>query len=218
MEEYLILIVRTLFLYFVITLIFRVMGKREIGELSVLDLVVNIMIAELAVLAIEEPRDAILHTLIPMLILLLVQLTTAFLSLKSKPFRELVDGKPTVIIHNGKIDEKAMKQQRYNFDDLLLQLREKDVMNMAEVEYAILEPSGSLSIVKKDDTNRSQSQEPLSLPLILDGKIQLDHLAGINQTDFWLRKELRKRGFTNLKEISFCSYHNGEFFIDQIDK
>ncbi|WP_240794253.1 DUF421 domain-containing protein [Bacillus sp. BHET2] len=211
MEESFIIIIRTLFLYVLIIFIFRIMGKREIGELSILDLVVFMMIAEMAVMAIEQPNDPIIHTVLPMGVIVLIQVLFAWFSLRSKSFRELLDGKPSVIIHNGKIDDNVMKKQRYNYDDLLLQLREKDIFNLADVEFAILEPSGKLSVIKKDkDTPHS-----LTLPLVLDGQVQTTHLDMIGKTAFWLRKELRDRGFKDLKEISFCSFQNGEFYIDE---
>ncbi|WP_421380122.1 DUF421 domain-containing protein [Bacillus salacetis] len=213
--EYLIIVIRTIFLYAVILFIFRVMGKREIGELSLLDLVVFIMIAEMAVLAIEEPNSQLVNTLLPMGVLMLIQIGTAFLSLKSKKFREIVDGKPIVLISHGKIDEKAMKRQRYNFDDLLLQLREKDVSNVADVEFAILEPSGTLSVVKKED---NKGEGSLTLPLILDGIIQQQHLEMIGKNEFWLRKRLREKNFQNLEKISFCSFQNGQFYVDLRDE
>ncbi|MGM0844112.1 MAG: DUF421 domain-containing protein [Bacillota bacterium] len=215
MEEYLTIIVRTIFLYAVILLIFRLMGKREIGELSLLDLVVFIMIAEMAVLAIEEPKSELVNTLLPMGILMLIQIVTAFLSLKSKRFREIVDGKPTVLISHGKIDEKAMRRQRYNFDDLLQQLREKDVYNVADVEFAILEPSGTLSVVKKEN---KKGQESMTLPLILDGIIQRNHLEMIGKNEFWLRKRLREKQYNNLENISFCSFQDGQFYVDIRDE
>ncbi|MEL3973976.1 DUF421 domain-containing protein [Rossellomorea oryzaecorticis] len=214
MEEYGVIIIRTLFLYLLITFIFRIMGKREIGELSILDLVVFIMIAEMAVMAIEQPKDPIIHTILPMGVMVLVQFITAWFSLRSKSFREFVDGKPTVLIHNGKIDEQEMKKQRYNYDDLLLQLREKDVFNLADVEFAVLEPSGSLSVLKKE----KKSPGTLTLPLILDGQVQSNHLEMMGKTSFWLRKELRERGYKEISQISFCSFHNGQFYIDMIDK
>ncbi|KUP06935.1 membrane protein [Bacillus coahuilensis m2-6] len=211
MEEYAFIIFRTIFLYFVITIIFRLMGKREIGELSILDLVVFIMIAELAVVAIEDTSTPLFDALLPMIILMVVQILLAFVSLKIKKCRELLDGKPTIIINNGKIDEDMMRRQRYNFDDLLLQLREKDIRNIDEVEYAILETSGKLSVIKK---SQKKKDEGYTLPLILDGDIQMDHLESIGKDDWWLRKELRERGYRDLSAISFCSYQNGYFYID----
>ncbi|MEI5905706.1 DUF421 domain-containing protein [Bacillus spongiae] len=217
MNDLLLIIFRTIFLYAVIILIFRLMGKREIGELSILDLVVFIMIAELAVLAIEKPDTSLLEALLPMVCLMVIQIVTAWFSLKSKKFRELMDGKPTIIINRGKIDEKAMKMQRYNFDDLLLQLREKDIDNVAEVEFAILEPSGKLSVFKKDPATKS-GEKDLTLPLILDGVIQQSHLGNIGKDSSWLKKELRKRGYPLVEDVSFCSFQNGEFYIDLRDE
>lgn len=149
MESIIFISVRTVVMYVIILLIFRVMGKREIGELSVLDLIVFMMIAELAVIAIEDPQMKLMDAISPMIILMIIQIVLALISLKSRKFREVVDGRPTILIKNGKIDEKAMRKQRYNFDDLLQQLREKDIFNVADINYAILEPSGELSVMKK---------------------------------------------------------------------
>lgn len=219
-EEYMIILFRTLLLYLLILLIFRLMGKREIGELSILDLVVYIMIAEMASLSIENTKDPLINTLLPIFVLVIIQISLALLSLKSKKFRDIVDGKPTVIINNGKIDEQAMKAQRYNFDDLLLQLREKDVGNIADVEFAILEPSGKLSIFQKNQGSQDGSEQEngsLALPLIIDGEIQEDNLLLIDKTSDWLLKQLKEKGYEEPGEISFCSFQNGEFYIDLID-
>lgn len=214
MEEYLFIILRTFFLYVLLLLIFRVMGKREIGELSILDLVVFIMIAEMAVVAIENPNEPIMHSLLPMLLLMIIQIGFAILSLKSKKFRDIVEGKPIIIINRGKIDEKEMRRQRYNFDDLLLQLRDKDIRNIADVEFAILEPSGKLSVFEK----KSKKTGDITIPLIMDGSIQEVNLGRINKTNLWLRQQLRKKGYKDLKNISFCSYQNGSFYIDLKDE
>ncbi|MTH52552.1 DUF421 domain-containing protein [Bacillus mangrovi] len=211
MEVYLIIIVRTLILYFLIIFIFRMMGKREIGELSILDLVVFIMIAELAVMSIESPEDPIMYSVVSMLFLLAIQYGLAMLSLKSERVREVLDGKPTIIINKGKIDERAMKSQRYNFDDLLTQLREKDVRSLSEVDYAILETSGKLNVIKKQE---GMPERTLELGLIIDGTIQPAHLEKIGKTEQWLKEELQKRGYGDMKKISFCTYSDGEFFID----
>jgi uncharacterized membrane protein YcaP (DUF421 family) len=213
MSELTMMIVRTIFLYLLILIIFRLMGKREIGELSVFDLVVNIMIAEMAVMAIEESTTIMLNSVASMIFLMIIQITMARLSLKSKKFRDFVDGSPTIIINQGKIDEKAMRQQRYNFDDLLQQLREKDIRNIADVEFAILEPSGKLSVFEKE-----KMEDDITLPLIIDGKIQMDHLRRIKQTELWVKQQLKKRGYPDIKKISFCSIQNGQFYIDLIDE
>jgi uncharacterized membrane protein YcaP (DUF421 family) len=216
-EQYFIILFRTLLLYLLILLIFRLMGKREIGELSILDLVVYIMIAEMASLAIENTKDPLINTLLPISILVIIQITLALLSLKSKKFRDLVDGKPTIVINNGKIDEKAMRSQRYNFDDLLLQLREKDVGDIADVEYAILEPSGTLSIFQKNQ-GKQQENSSLALPLIIDGEVQEDNLDMIDKSKSWMLEKLRNKGYEDPGKISFCSYQNGKFYVDLKDK
>lgn len=213
MNEIWTMIFRTILLYFVILFVFRLMGKREIGELSVFDLVVNIMIAEMAVMAIDEKDFSLWNSVITIFLLMMIQVAMAQMSLRSKKFRDIVDGSPTIIINKGQIDEKAMKKQRYNFDDLLQQLREKDVRNIADVEFAILEPSGKLSVFERET---GQKDGEITLPLIIDGTIQKDHLSRIGKSEEWLRQELEQKGFDekDIQGISFCSYQNKQFYID----
>ncbi|OLS41569.1 DUF421 domain-containing protein [Bacillus sp. MRMR6] len=217
MEIYITIVLRTLLFYALILLIFRFMGKREIGELSILDLVVFIMIAELAVVAIEDPEKNMLQNIVPMLLLMLIQIVLAVFSLKSKRFRDLVDGQPTIIINRGKIDEQAMRKQRYNFDDLLTQLRDKNIRSIADVEFAILESSGSLSVIEKDKSNPNKDGD-ITIPLVVDGAIDDENIKRINKTNLWLRQELKKKGYRDIKKISFCSYENGKFFVDIMDE
>ncbi|ASB88106.1 DUF421 domain-containing protein [Bacillus sonorensis] len=213
MEEILTLVFRTVFLYVLIFVLFRLMGKREIGELSILDLVVFIMMAEIAVLAIENVNDHIFKTIVPILVLTLIQVIFAYLSLKNQKIRQILDGKPTIIIDRGKVDEHAMRTQRYNFDDLLTQLREKNIERIADVSYAILEPTGELSVFTKDHTNHQ-----IELPLIIDGTIQEEHLQRIGKDQKWLEQMLEKKGYPSLSKISFCTYHKGSFFVDIKDE
>lgn len=202
-------------MYFAILIIFRLMGKREIGELSVLDLVVFIMIGEMAVVAIENHNEPVVNTLLPMVVLLGIQIALALFSLRSNRIRKLIDGKPSILISKGKIDEKEMRKQRYNFDDLLMQLRSKDIDNIADVEFAILETSGELSVVKKSKNKNKPAS--YTEPLIVGGKIQQNNLKKSNKTEAWLRSELQKRGYGDISRISFCSYQDGEFYIDLDD-
>lgn len=195
------------------------MGKREIGELSILDLVVFIMIGELAIVAIDDPEQSLIQTTIPMVLLMVIQIAMATISLKSKRFRDIVDGKPTIIINRGKIDEEAMRKQRYNFDDLLTQLREKDIRSIGDVEFAILESSGSLSVIEKMSNGNGKPREgDITIPLIIDGCIEEENLVRINKTNLWLRQELKKMGYKDVRKISFCSFENGKFFVDIMDE
>lgn len=214
MEAYSIIILRTVISYILIIVIFRLMGKREIGELSILDLVVFIMIGDIAVVAIEKYKNPFFHIILPIIILLLLQVILSFISLKSSGFRKVLDGNPSIIINNGKIDEKIMRKQRYNFDDLLTQLREQGIIDVNEVRFAILETSGKLSVIKKEE-NEKMTDSETAYPLIIDGLIQSKSLEQIGQNEFWLRQQLRKYGIEDPKQISLCTYSNGEFYIDK---
>jgi uncharacterized membrane protein YcaP (DUF421 family) len=191
------------------------MGKREIGKLSVLDFVVSIMIAELAVISIEDPEVPMLNSLVSIFVLLGVQLVLAIISLKSRKMREFVDGKPSLIIKEGKVDEYEMKKQRYNFDDLLTQLRENNIRNLNEVEFGILETTGKLSVIRKDEDLEPSAIHTI-LPLILDGKVLEDNLEKMDKTPLWLRQKLKEVGFKDVKAISFCTLNkDGSLYIDQ---
>nr|WP_232324903.1 DUF421 domain-containing protein [Halobacillus mangrovi] len=206
------IIFRTFITYFVILIVFRLMGKREIGELSVMDLVVFIMLAEIAVFLIEKPESPLWQAIVPMTILLIIQLGSAWISLKNQRFRNWFDGKPTVIIKHGKIDEYEMKRQRYNFNDLLLQLREHGIQQVDDVAYAILEPSGKLSVFEKNDDGGSD----YAVVLIADGKVQYSGLKTIRKNKNWLLNEVRKQGFSSVEEISLCTINDeGELSMDK---
>lgn len=209
--------IRTLIMYFIILIVFRLMGKREIGQLSIVDFVISLMIAELAVTTVENVQVPVSHQLVPLFLLVIIQISLAYISLKSQNLRKLIDGKPSVIIRQGNIDEKEMRKQRYNFDDLMLQLRQKDVRYMSDVEFAILEPSGELSVIRKDPAEpEAGSPSFLPFPLIIDGEVQFDNLADINKSYKWLRDELRKCGYSNPEAVSFCSLNKDQsLYVDE---
>ncbi|WP_227937825.1 DUF421 domain-containing protein [Alkalihalobacillus deserti] len=215
--DYMTIMLRTIFIYFIILFVLRFMGKREIGQLSVLDFVVSIMIAELAVVSIENIDVPMMYSIIPIVILSTIQIALALISLKNNHLRKLIDGKPSVLINEGKIDEKEMRRQRYNFDDLLVQLRQNKISKISDVEFAILEPSGKLSVIEKQEGEYQQPMMPL--PLILDGKVQDEHLSQINQTPLWLRQQMRKLGYRDIKKISYCALKDRDtFFVDLKDE
>ncbi|MGP4074519.1 YetF domain-containing protein [Halobacillus sp. K22] len=206
------LIVRTLLTYLIILIVFRFMGKREIGELSVMDLVVFIMLAEIGVFIIEQPDSSIWKAIVPMAVLLAIQLGSAWVSLKNQRFRTWFDGKPSVIIKHGMVDEYEMKRQRYNFNDLLIQLREHGIQQVNDVAYAILEPSGKLSVFEKDESGHSS----YAVVLIADGQIQYSGLKNIRKNKNWLLNELKKQGYESVDQISLCTINEeGEVSIDE---
>lgn len=216
------LFLRTILIYIIVFLTMRIMGKREIGKLSVFDLVISIMIAEIAVFVLEDTGKPMLEGLLPMATLVLIQLLIAYISLKSERLRRIIDGRPSPLIENGKLNREEMKRQRYNLDDLLLQLRENKVLNVADVEFAILEPSGKLTVTERRPEPRGSKEkaefryEGLPLPLIMDGKVQEDSLAKLGKTRFWLKRQLESYGIKDFKEVFFCSVdYRGKWFIDK---
>lgn len=222
-SELLIMLLRTLFLYFLILVMFRIMGKREIGKLSIFDLVVSVMIAEIAVFSIEDPDMPLVKGIVPMLLLVMAQILTSFISLKSKSFRDLIDGKPSIIIEKGKINEREMKRQRYNFDDLLTQLREKNITNIADVEFAVLETTGKLSVQKKIEKEPVTPQDlglrivptGLPLPVIVDGEVLDENLEKLGKTRLWLKQRLKEFGTTDFHKVFFASVDElGNMFVD----
>ncbi|RWZ59967.1 DUF421 domain-containing protein [Halobacillus fulvus] len=209
------IIFRTIITYIIILLVFRLMGKREIGELSVMDLVVFVMLAEIAVFLIENPDAPLWHAIAPMAALLVIQIVSAYLSLKNQKFRNWFDGKPTIIIKHGKVDEYEMRKQRYNFNDLLMQLREQGIQQVADVDYAILEPSGKLSVFEKNKDGTSD----YAVVLIADGKIQYSGLQTVRKNKNWLLNELKKAGYESVTEVSLCTMNEqGEIDFDEADE
>ncbi len=206
--DYFIVLFRTMLFYLIITAIYRFMGKREIGQLGMVDLIVSILIAELAAMAIENRSDSLWLSLLPILLLVIVQIGMSYLSLKNTKIRNLFDGSPSVIINRGKINFKEMINQRYNIDDLLTQLREKHIRSIEEVDYAVLETSGKLSVFKKD--NKLFGEYPL--PLILDGEIDNDTLRQINKDEKWLEKMLQDEN-VELQNIFYAFYRNKKLFL-----
>ncbi len=151
-------ILMTVLMYIFIFLCMRIMGKREIGKLSVFDLTISIMIAEIAIFSIEDIERPIYDGLVPMATLVLIQVLVAQFSLKSRKLRLLIDGKPSILISNGKLHRGEMRKQRYNIDDLLLQLRGQNIDSPADVEFAILETSGQLTVIEKNKGISSSNQ------------------------------------------------------------
>lgn len=211
MSELFVVAWRTVFLYLLILVIFRLMGKREVGELSLMDLVIFVMIAEVASFAIDNPKQNLFESIMPMILLLVIQLITSYWSLKSKKIRDLIDGDPSVIIRNGEIIESEMRKQRYNLDDLFQQLREQQIGSIQNVDYAFLEPSGNLSVFKKD------GDHPV-LPLIVDGDIQETHLNLIQQNKQWLMQKLKEEHIEDPNTVFYCSYENERLFLQLKEK
>ena len=199
-------IFRTLVFYIVITVVYRMMGKREIGELGIIDIIVSVLIAELAAIGIENSKQNILIPILAIFSLVLLQVIMAKITIKNSKIRDLFEGKPSVIINRGKVNFKEMVKQRYSLDDLLSGLRDKSIRSIEEVDYAILENNGRLSIFTKG------SSTTYPLPLIQDGVIDEDALRQLGKDINWLKKIISKER-VNLANIFYGFYKKDQIFI-----
>jgi uncharacterized membrane protein YcaP (DUF421 family) len=209
----LIVFFRTLILYSLVVLVMRLMGKRQIGELQPFELVIAIMISELAAVPMADTEIPLLDGIIPILTLLLAQVSIAYLTLKSKRARTFICGRPSILIEKGTIIESELRRLRINLNDLLEQLRVKNFTNIADVDYAILETNGQMSIIPKsssrpiitEDLGINPKDVGLPLSLVLDGYIEHDNLKRFNLTEEKLLDKLSKYQIKDLKELFFVS-------------
>lgn len=202
------IIYKTILCYFFILFCLKIMGKREIGEISAFDIVVFFIISELFSLSLNEPEHSILRSIIPVSIIVLLQLVTALISLYVPKFRSLMEGKKSYLIYKGVIQQNEMKRQRYTIEDLMAQLRMKEIQTPQDVEYAILENNGELTIIKKDNCIMLSPD-----PLIMDGKINKTALARITKDEVWLVEELKKLGFIDVSKLFLVLYFKNGLYV-----
>ena len=210
--DYINVVFRCLLFYLIIAIAYRFMGKREVGELSVMDFIVSIFIAELAAISIENYKDNIFLSILPIVVLVIVQFLIAKISLENEDIRNTIEGEVSVIINRGKVNFEEMLKQRYNLDDLLTQLRAKSIKSIEEVDYAILETSGKLSVFKKSD----DKDRVYPLPVILDGKVQEDTLIQIKKDENWLKEKLKEENY-DLEDIFYGFYQKNKLFLIKKD-
>lgn len=203
-DTMLITIGKTLFLYFFIVLVYRIMGKKEVGQLGIMDLIVSILIAELAALSLETPDSSLTLSLVPIITLVIIQIILSFISIKSTKVRRFMDGNPKVIIKNGKLMFHEMSKLRYSLDDLISQLREQGIKSIEEVKFAVLENNGKLSVFEHG--------ADYPMPLILDGEIDQFVLKEIKKDERWLFRLLENRNIA-LENVFYAFYTRNKTFI-----
>ncbi len=216
-------LIRTIVLYLLVLLVMRLMGKREIGQLQPFELVISIMIADLASIPMSDVGVPIFNGIIPILGLLVMHLLISFCNLKSIKFRGVICGKPSILIYRGKIDEKVMKKERYTINELQERLRGKDVFNIGDVEYAILETSGEINVILKpekrnptlSDLNIKAQYEGISYDLVLDGVIQYENLKKLNKDYSWLKGQVKKFGFNPEQALVVTIDADGQIYCQQ---
>ncbi len=191
---------RSIILYIIVLIVMRFMGKREIGQLQPFELAISIMIADLATIPMSEIGIPIFNGIIPILGLLLMHIIISGINLKSIKAREIICGKPRILIYRGKIDEKALKKERFTINELQERLRGNNVFNLGDIEYAILETNGEVTIIEKpekrgvkiEDLKLDVEYEGIPYDLVIDGKIMEKNLKEIGKDKIWLEKELQK--------------------------
>lgn len=202
-------ITRTLFFYFFVAGSYRIMGKREVGQLGIIDLIVSILIAEIVAISIEKTDESILLAILPISVLVLLELLLGYISVKSRTFNKIFGGKPTTIISEGKILYKNMVSQRYSLDDLLLELRKKKISSIDEIEYAFLEPNGTLSLFPYKPF---KTKNICPLPVIVEGSIQYHNLSFIGKNETWIKNIIAKNNL-NLKDIFYAIVKKNHIYI-----
>lgn len=213
MNEYLLIGLKTLLFLAIILVIIRIMGKRELGELNVFDIIISFMISEIFSNAIAEPSSNVFLALFPILLIFLVQICISFIVLKSKKIRNIIESKPSLIIDNGVINYKEMKKQRYNISDLLQQIREQGIIDLNEIDFAILESNGNLSVI---DKKRSNLLYPF--PIVCDGKIDIEYIKEININENNIKERIDKLGYTIEEIFILFIDKNNEFLIFSKEK
>lgn len=209
----LVVFIRTLILYVVVIIAMRIMGKRQIGQLQPFELAVAIMISELASVPMQNTGIPLVHGIIPIMTMLAAQILISFISLKSSRARNVICGKPSILVSNGKINEPIFRSELYTLSDLLEQLRSKNIYNMADVEFAILETNGQLSVVPKaskrtvtpEDMNITAKYEAPAIEVIIDGDLIKDNLGRVNLDKKKLVNELNEIGIKDIKDVFFAS-------------
>ena len=222
----LIIFFRAIFLYIVVLIVMRLMGKREIGQMQPFELAISIMIADLAATPMAETGIPISNGIVPILGLLVMHLAISTLNIKSTKAREMICGKPSILIYRGKIDEKVLRKERFTINELEERLRDNNIFNIGDVDYAILETSGQVTVIPKpnkramtpEDFNIEPEYEGISYDLVVDGKVMYKNLEKIGKNYMWLVKQTEKFGIKPEEALVITIDGNNQFFCQALQK
>ena len=228
-----IVFIRTAILYTLVVLAVRIMGKRQIGELQPYEFVITIMISDLAALPMQDTRYPLLLGIIPIITLLFLKTILSYLELKSQVVRKLIDGEPCILIYRSKINYDMLKKQQINIDELMEEIRLAGYFDLEEIQYAILENNGQLSILPKNSSQFAQNtsseknksddsldNEPPHLPkiLITDGKVNTNSLTGIGKDKDWVLNVLKNHNINAIEDVLIALYDTqGKFKYQLFD-
>ncbi len=220
----LVIFLRTLVLYILVILAIRFMGKRQVGQLQPAELVIAIMISDLASIPIESSNTPILYGVIPIFTLIGAELLLSWFCLKNNKFRRLLSGESSILIYKGKILEDELKKQRFNLEDLLEELRQNNIPDISQVDYAILETSGQVSVIPKAsaqpltpaDLNIIPNEKNYPCTIISDGILNADKLKRSGKTKSWLNSQLKKNNINKIEDVFIATITcEGNLFIQK---
>lgn len=217
---------RAIILYILVLIVMRMMGKREIGQLQPFELAISIMIADLASIPMTDTGVPITNGIIPILGLLIMHLLISIINMKSINARQIICGKPRILIYRGKINEQALKKERFTINELQERLRGNNIVNLGDVEYAILETSGQVTVIQKpekrntipEDFNITPEYEGIPYDLVVDGKIMYDNLKAIGKNEEWLKKQVEKFKMKPSEALVVTIDGKGQFFCQKKEK
>lgn len=213
--------IRTLLVYFMLIITLRLMGKRQIGELQLSELIVTILLSELAAIPIADKDIPLLYAIIPILLLLSLEVILSYIVLRLPGIKTLFVGRPSIIIHKGVLNQKELERQRTGISELLCSLRQSGISDISEVEYAILEQNGRFSVFPKAANSSvtpaqmdlGVSEQGISHALILDRKIIQDNLPLAGWDEEKLSRELAQRGLARKDIFLFSVNDTGDVTI-----
>ncbi len=197
--NYLLLLGENIITYLYLIVMLRVLGKKEMSRITLFDLIVFLLISELMTLSIGDDKISFFYSAFSVLVIVLVDKVFSCLTMKYKRLKRYVEGTPTYIIFHGEIDLKAMQKMNYSFEDLYHQVRQKNISTFSEIEFAILETDGQLSIITKSD-NKVLIPESV----IIDGVINESLLLKVGKDKQWLFNQLKKQNISNYEEVMVC--------------
>lgn len=215
---------RTLILYLLIFVALRIMGKRQVGQLEPTELVITLLISDLAAIPMGHVSIPLMHGVIPVMTLILAETCLSFINLKCRKFRKFMSGTPVVLIYQGKICQEQLRKLRMNLDDLMEELRACGQADISSVEYAIFETNGSLSVIPKgnqrnltpEDIGKDATYQGIPFLLICDGEINHTALHICNKSESWLKNQLATRNISNIRDVFSAGISdNGEFFVQK---
>ena len=217
---------RAIILYIVVLIVMRLMGKREIGQLQPFELAISIMIADLAATPMAEAGVPITNGIMPILGLLVMHLIISMVNIKSTKAREIICGKPSMLIFRGKVDEKVLKKERFTINELEERLRDNNIFSIGDVEYAILETSGQVTVIPKpnkrattpEDFNMEPKYEGIPYDLVVDGKVMYENLEKIGKNYVWLQKQTEKFGIKPEEALVVTIDGDDKFFCQPLEK